>query len=340
MNWMKRVPILPMLALLAACGDTPPMEPEPEPEPQPTSITVEPEEVELNRGEEIRLTATVLDQNGEVMAAPVDWISDDPEVAEINSTGLVTAVGAGKTDVLARAGAAQAVVPVTVMVTVGPVALEDDFTDLDFTGENWIPFTNTYWDVSDGVLSFYRADREEDLWAGLFALTDTLADWSVEVRARREAGIDTTAASRVQYVVELDNGAWVWLDFFFRSTNCSPVSSIVGAYGSGRDGQTTIRGMQFPNSHDAEGKGVRFGLVSPRRIGGGLQYHHLERSRNGVQGITGPAAQPRTTTTVYDLTLEGGPPMGSVKRFHLWTKNSEAEPVHVEHVTIRGRPVS
>ncbi|MXY96497.1 MAG: hypothetical protein F4Z29_01825, partial [Gemmatimonadetes bacterium] len=109
------------LVLLFACGKDSPTKPKPsEPPPPVTPIATR---IELNTssvrlsaiGQTIRLTATVFDQNNNLMTvAPVVWSSNNTGVATVSVQGLVTAVGNGVARITATSGSASAGIDVTV----------------------------------------------------------------------------------------------------------------------------------------------------------------------------------------------------------------------------------
>ncbi|MDE2974903.1 MAG: Ig-like domain-containing protein [Gemmatimonadota bacterium] len=99
------------LLVAVACGDG--TEPE---APYPVTVAVSPETLDFAKlGEELRLTATVKDQNGNAMdTVHVQWSSEDAAVASVNSTGLVSAQGSGETRVLAAVGNISGAAAITV----------------------------------------------------------------------------------------------------------------------------------------------------------------------------------------------------------------------------------
>ena len=115
---------LASLALAWACGDgdspSAPTSPDPA---RPTTVTVSPATAELTAlGETVQLTATVRDQNGQVMSgATVTWSSSDARVATVDTDGLVTAVGEGAATITAMAGQASG----SAAVAVSAVAVSD-----------------------------------------------------------------------------------------------------------------------------------------------------------------------------------------------------------------------
>ena len=91
------------------------------PTPTPTvatSITLSEDSLSFaSLGETAQLSATVTDQNGLLMAsasASVTWVSLRPEVATVDSTGLVTSVADGSATITATSGSLNATVTVTV----------------------------------------------------------------------------------------------------------------------------------------------------------------------------------------------------------------------------------
>ena len=113
---------------LSSCGDST-TEPPPPEQPRATTLTVAPATAEFTAlGETVQLSAEVLDQNGNVMSGPtVRWSSRASDVATVDGSGLVTAVGNGTATITASAGSASGMAAVTVAqavtaVTITPVA--------------------------------------------------------------------------------------------------------------------------------------------------------------------------------------------------------------------------
>ena len=101
--------VLAALAVAWACGDDSPAAPPQEPDPpRPTTVTVTPATVELTAlGAIVQLTAEVRNQHAGVMArAAVTWESGNTSVATVGTSGLLTAVGNGSTEITATAGPA------------------------------------------------------------------------------------------------------------------------------------------------------------------------------------------------------------------------------------------
>ncbi|MCY4646765.1 MAG: Ig-like domain-containing protein [Gammaproteobacteria bacterium] len=115
--------VLAAVALAKGCGDGgDPAEPEP---PRPTTVAVSPATAELTAlGASVQLSARVLDQNGQAMAATnVTWSSSSTAVASVTPTGLVTAAADGTATITATAGRASSTATVTVAQAVAIVAV-------------------------------------------------------------------------------------------------------------------------------------------------------------------------------------------------------------------------
>ena len=91
--------------LPVACGGDDPVEPV---TPVPSEVAVSPSEARLEAlGATVQLSATVRDQNGQVMpGVSVTWGSGDVAVATVSAEGLVTAVSNGTVRVMVSVGAA------------------------------------------------------------------------------------------------------------------------------------------------------------------------------------------------------------------------------------------
>ena len=110
-------PVLAALAWATACGDgatAPPPDP-----PRATTVTVSPATSQLIAlGATVRLTARVLDQNGQAIAeTTVTWASSDAAVATVDGSGLVTAAGNGTATVTASVGSVSGTAGITVAVS-------------------------------------------------------------------------------------------------------------------------------------------------------------------------------------------------------------------------------
>ncbi len=117
------VPLL-LYAAAQACSSDGGTEPPPPPAPVPTSVQLSQASVSLaSLGATAQLTASVKDQNGNTISgAAVSWSSNNEEVARVNSSGTVTAVGVGATQITATSGSAIGTASVTVTQVPAEVA--------------------------------------------------------------------------------------------------------------------------------------------------------------------------------------------------------------------------
>ena len=124
------------------------------------SIAIEPTSATLMAlGETVQLTATVLDRNGQPVAAAVSWSSSDATVATVSGDGWVTAVSNGSATISARSGRATASVTVKVM---------DNSRDREALIALYNATDGPNWSRSDNWLS----DEPLDTWYGVSATTE------------------------------------------------------------------------------------------------------------------------------------------------------------------------
>ena len=128
-----------------------------------TRIVIEPgPAITLSIGATIQLTAAVLDRNDHpVMDAVATWSSDDAAVATVTPQGLVTATGAGSTQVTARSGNASATIPIYVPgMDTDPerVALITLYNAAG--GPNWT--NNTNWLSEDSLGTWHGITVDDD----------------------------------------------------------------------------------------------------------------------------------------------------------------------------------
>lgn len=99
------------------------------------TVQVSPANATMLPGETLRLTARTLDAKGVVLTGrPVTWIAGAPAIANIDATGLVTAVAVGSSVIVASSEGARTSVPITVVpVTVAKVTVSPATRALELT---------------------------------------------------------------------------------------------------------------------------------------------------------------------------------------------------------------
>ncbi len=120
----RQVTTISLLALVACGGSdpaSPPTEPPPpSPPPSVVTLTVTPASPSLVAGTTTQLTATPRDGTGAALTRTVTWSSSANAVATVSSSGLVTAISPGSTQISASSEGVSG--NVTVTVTPVPVA--------------------------------------------------------------------------------------------------------------------------------------------------------------------------------------------------------------------------
>lgn len=101
----------------------------------------------------VQLTATPLEANGRELFRPITWASSVPTVATVSSTGLVTTVGVGSTNITATSEGKTATLAFTVLPP-APVSTVTLSTTSGFLPTTiGVPLTVTLRDANGGVLS-------------------------------------------------------------------------------------------------------------------------------------------------------------------------------------------
>ena len=114
------------------------------------SVEVSPAMAELTAvGATVQLTAEAFDANGHpAVGAEFSWESDDPGIATVDASGLVTAVGIGTATITATVGSASGTVTVTVEENPDRAALVALYEATD--GANWVNNDNWLTDAPLG----------------------------------------------------------------------------------------------------------------------------------------------------------------------------------------------
>ncbi len=153
----------PLLAalLLEACADDTPTDPGGDPPPA-TEIVIDPASLYFEApplGDTARLTATVINAEGDtVHGATVTWTSANPDIAAVDSTGLVTTVDAGTTQVTATAFSLTATADVEIVLILGDREVLKSLYGAT-GGEDWTDPTN--W-LSEEPLSEWAGVETDD----------------------------------------------------------------------------------------------------------------------------------------------------------------------------------
>jgi uncharacterized protein YjdB len=159
--------------------------------PAAASVTVSPATLDVETSDVVQLSVQVLDAEGSVLDVPITWAVDNPTVATVDATGLLTALTDGTTSVTATAAGKQGSASVTVRRKVGSVVIgavptelvEGDSAQLaaevfDPTGASVPSPTVTWTSLSPGVAIIDETGKVTGVSAGEAQIVATSRDKS------------------------------------------------------------------------------------------------------------------------------------------------------------------
>ncbi|MYH19120.1 MAG: Ig domain-containing protein, partial [Gemmatimonadetes bacterium] len=123
------------------------------PTQEPTTITLSTYRIVFTAvNDHVRIDATVLDQDSRVISdATVNWRSADNSVARVTDRGVVTAAGAGTTQITVSSGYATATATVSVEQTADSIEITPSSITLAQVGETG-QFTAVVYDANDRII--------------------------------------------------------------------------------------------------------------------------------------------------------------------------------------------
>jgi uncharacterized protein YjdB len=138
--------------------------PPPPPPPTPTTVTVAPSSASILAGATQAFTATVKDQNGNVMTGQtVTWASSNTAVATVSSSGLATGVAAGSGTITATSSGKSGTASITVTAPPPPpppggtLLFQENFEDANLASRGWydntVPLLSTVEHVAGSTAS-------------------------------------------------------------------------------------------------------------------------------------------------------------------------------------------
>ncbi|MBQ3660093.1 MAG: Ig-like domain-containing protein, partial [Bacteroidales bacterium] len=123
-----------------------------------TSVTIDRENLDLNKGESVQLTAVVKPDNAR--DKEVSWTSSNAGVAAVAQDGTVTAVGAGSATITAEASGKTDDCVVTVTVPVQGISLDREKATIFEGDELFLTATVLPDDASDPSVSWNSSDTD------------------------------------------------------------------------------------------------------------------------------------------------------------------------------------
>ena len=243
-----------------ACGDGTTEPPAPDPL-LPTTVTVSPATATVVEGDTLRLTATATNVYGQVVAGvEFVWASGNTAVAVVDSTGLVTGVGAGQAEVMATAAgltgraelAVVAPLPTTVAVMPDTVVL----TAVGQTAQLTAEVRDQAGRVMDGVPVAWLSAETTVAAVDASGLVTAVGGGAVTVTAR--AG-EASGDALVTVAIDLDRVALValynatdgpnWVD----NTNWLTDAPLGDWYGVSTNGAGRVVRIDLTGPWDTDG---------------------------------------------------------------------------------------
>ncbi len=156
------------IAALLSCGGDDTMPPPPVEPSRPTTIAIQPDTFRVTAGASVSLRSVVEDQRGKlVFNAPLTWVSSDPAVATVDTTGVVTGVREGSATVTVSTGSISA-------TAAGTIRSQDHRTLIDIfnatDGGNWTNGTN--WGGDEPIGTWYGVEANSDARVTALRLSD------------------------------------------------------------------------------------------------------------------------------------------------------------------------
>jgi Tfp pilus assembly major pilin PilA len=120
----------------------------------PVSIAIVPATASVAVGATLQLAATIRAADGQVLQGPPEWATTDPTVVTVSATGLVTALRAGRAEVVATYAGVAARSIVSVEASAGGAATIDavDLASTQVPLGGSVPYTATITNPTGGVL--------------------------------------------------------------------------------------------------------------------------------------------------------------------------------------------
>lgn len=206
------------------------MGPDDAPGPAPagtvTSLELTPDQGDLRPGDDLPLTATLLDAQGRPTSGPsVSWSSSDPTVASLSADGVLTAHAPGTATVTASVGRVSSQLTVRVLARVASVSVLPGAIDLrrDRVIQLQARLTDAAGNDLTGRTVTWRSDDPAVATASASGSVEGVGKGSTTLHAESE-GVTGSAAIRVQSLdfatvtsgmghtcaLAVDGTAWCW----------------------------------------------------------------------------------------------------------------------------------
>ena len=161
-----------------------------------TGISLNKNETTIARGGQERLTATV---EPEGTGSTVAWSSDNEEVATVDQTGLVTAVGKGTANITATAGGQSASCKVTVNAPLQGIQITGEQSTIKKGHTTQLSVIYDPEDTTDDTTVTWSSDNEDVATVDQTGLVKAVADGTANIKAK-VGTLEATYAITVQEV--------------------------------------------------------------------------------------------------------------------------------------------
>lgn len=169
-----------------------------------TNATINKESLTMNKGDEEQLEVTI--EPSDATDKEITWTTDDDEVATVDDTGKVTAVGAGETTITAKVGSFTLTTDVEVIVPIEKIELNETTIEMLPTQEKNLSVTITPNDTTEDTTVRWQSNNPDvvsvdnngvisALEPGNATITATVGSFSVSAEVKVLIPIDNIVIS-------------------------------------------------------------------------------------------------------------------------------------------------
>lgn len=246
----------------------------------------------ISAGNEFQFGVNYLNVDGENISVPVTWESSNPSVATVSSSGVVSGISEGTTDIIASAG--NVVDRLTIEITEMPILTDPEIRFLTFdnslsTGESFL-FTASFYDESA---------MEDPSIPIAWSSSDT------DVLTVNENGLAVAIAEGVANITASGGGVEATIAVMVESNAALPRTGTLRGTGYDIEGSFTLSEnedgdliLSFENAMiDRNAPGPYFYLTNmDRNVSGGI---NLGKTQNGTFSINVSAEFPDVRLSTY-----------------------------------------
>jgi uncharacterized protein YjdB len=253
---MRRLMLVPLLAFAFACGDGPMMQPPST--PVVASVEITPASVSFDAlGAGAQLTAEAKDGSGSTISGKsFTWASSDASVANVDNTGLVSAVNNGSTTITATTDGVQGSSAVTVQQVVAQVEVTPDVITLDLMGTGQLTAEPQDWlgnEVMGSSIQWESSDR---------LVVEVFDDGSISAVSNGSAMVTATSDGKSAWA-GVAVGATVWEPTMQVDATVATLAFVPGSGDlfAGVMGDGLLRSQDGGNTWSAANTGITTNVI-------------------------------------------------------------------------------